>query len=118
MIGVLARDKGANEACTRREEKSRSGRESGEKRGHTKSGDGTRPHARGTELVPVSTCLAMSAPIVGIRREGKSRWERRSPLAPQHVKLLVEKGIKVIVQPSTIRVYHDSKYQEVRLPVA
>jgi len=53
-------------------------------------------------------------PTVGIRREGKSRWERRSPLAPVHVKALVEKGIKVIVQPSTIRVYHDSKYQEVR----
>lgn len=55
-----------------------------------------------------------SHPTVGIRREGKSRWERRSPLAPVHVKALVEKGIKVIVQPSTIRVYHDSKYQEVR----
>lgn len=59
-----------------------------------------------------------SAPIVGIRREGKSRWERRSPLAPVHVKVLVEKGIKVIVQPSTIRVYHDSKYAEVRSPSA
>lgn len=57
---------------------------------------------------------AMSAPIVGIRREGKSRWERRSPLAPVHVKALVEKGIKVLVQPSPIRVYHDSKYVEVR----
>jgi alpha-aminoadipic semialdehyde synthase len=54
----------------------------------------------------------MSSPIVGIRREGKSRWERRSPLAPVHVKALVERGIKVLVQPSTIRVYHDSKYQE------
>lgn len=56
----------------------------------------------------------MSAPIVGIRREGKSRWERRSPLAPVHVKMLVEKGMKVLVQPSPIRVYHDSKYVEVR----
>lgn len=57
----------------------------------------------------------MSAtPIVGIRREGKSRWERRSPLAPAHVKALVAQGLKVLVQPSTIRVYHDSKYEEVR----
>lgn len=55
-----------------------------------------------------------SSPIVGIRREGKSRWERRSPLAPAHVKALVAQGIKVLVQPSTIRVYHDSKYIEVR----
>ena len=56
-----------------------------------------------------------SSPIVGIRREGKSRWERRSPLAPAHVKALVAQGIKVLVQPSTIRVYHDSKYIEVRI---
>lgn len=59
-------------------------------------------------------CIMSATPSVGIRREGKSRWERRSPLAPAHVKALVAQGIKVLVQPSTIRVYHDSKYIEVR----
>lgn len=50
----------------------------------------------------------------GIRREDKSRWERRAPLAPQHVKQLVQRGIKVFIQPSNLRVFTDDEYREVR----
>ncbi len=38
-------------------------------------------------------------------REDQSVWERRAPLAPHHVKKLVDQGIKVIVQPSNRRAY-------------
>lgn len=44
-------------------------------------------------------------PIVGMRREDASVWERRAPLAPLHVRKLVREGIKVIVQPSNRRAY-------------
>ena len=40
-------------------------------------------------------------------------WERRAPLAPQHVRKLVKKGIKVIVQPSNRRAYPAQSYQQV-----
>lgn len=51
--------------------------------------------------------------VLGIRREDRGRWERRAPLAPQHVKELVAKGIKVIVQPSSLRTFSDRIYAEV-----
>lgn len=54
----------------------------------------------------------MATPTLGIRREDKNRWERRAPLAPIHVKQLVEKGIKVLVQPSTLRTFSDKQYQD------
>ena len=37
-------------------------------------------------------------------------WERRAPLAPSHVRKLVRKGIKVIVQPSNRRAYPMQAY--------
>ncbi|KAI8929038.1 Saccharopine dehydrogenase-domain-containing protein [Entophlyctis helioformis] len=50
---------------------------------------------------------------IGIRREGKNRWERRVPLVPEHVERLTkELGVKVFVQPSTKRVIPDEKYRE------
>ncbi|KAN0000432.1 hypothetical protein ACTFIZ_000856 [Dictyostelium cf. discoideum] len=49
---------------------------------------------------------------LGIRREDKNRWERRAPLAPSHVEELVKKGIKVIVQPSTLRNYPNVLYEK------
>jgi len=49
---------------------------------------------------------------LGIRREDKNRWERRAPVGPSHVKKLVEKGIRVLVQPSTLRTYSDTAYLE------
>ena len=43
--------------------------------------------------------------VLAVRREDASVWERRAPLAPSHVKKLVKKGIKVLVQPSNRRAY-------------
>lgn len=49
--------------------------------------------------------------LLGIRREDKSRWERRAPLAPEHVRALREEhGIVTVVQPSNIRVFTDDEY--------
>lgn len=52
---------------------------------------------------------------IGIRREEFSKWERRVVLVPAHCrKLLFQfKGrLQIKVQPSNIRVYPNSKYQE------
>ncbi|KAG5460909.1 MAG: hypothetical protein BJ554DRAFT_6987 [Olpidium bornovanus] len=50
---------------------------------------------------------------IGIRRETKGRWERRAPLNPADVKRLVkDHGAKVLVQPSSRRVFNDDKYAE------
>lgn len=50
---------------------------------------------------------------IGIRREDKNRWERRTPLTPQHVEELVkERGIGVVVQPSPIRTFDDEEYRQ------
>lgn len=47
---------------------------------------------------------------MGIRREDKDVWERRTPLSPTHVKQLVTSGIDVFVQPSHIRCFPDEEY--------
>jgi alpha-aminoadipic semialdehyde synthase len=52
------------------------------------------------------------AGVVGIRREDKSRWERRVPLAPTQVRQLVEGGLSVVVQPSDIRIFPDQEYEQ------
>jgi len=50
--------------------------------------------------------------VIGIRREDKNEWERRTPLIPSDVKELKEKyGIKTIVQPSKIRIYTDEEFK-------
>lgn len=50
--------------------------------------------------------------IIGIRREDKNQWERRTPLIPDHVKELKENhGIKTIVQPSELRVFTDKEFE-------
>ena len=51
------------------------------------------------------TPRAASGPTIAIRREDGSIWERRSPLAPFHVRKLVRKGARVLVQPSNRRAY-------------
>ncbi|MFH0981718.1 MAG: bifunctional lysine ketoglutarate reductase /saccharopine dehydrogenase family protein [Planctomycetota bacterium] len=49
---------------------------------------------------------------IGIRREDKSRWERRTPLVPEDVKRLVEnEGLEFVVQTSPIRVFPDDTYR-------
>ena len=51
---------------------------------------------------------------VGIRREDKSRWERRSPLTPEAVKDLIQQtGAQVYIQPSTKRIFTDNAYAKV-----
>lgn len=49
--------------------------------------------------------------VMAIRREDINVWERRSPIAPPHVAELVNKGIKVLVQPSTRRAYTMDEYE-------
>lgn len=46
---------------------------------------------------------------IGIRAEDKSVWERRAPLAPIHIKEIMEKNsdIKFIVQSSKKRIFSD-----------
>lgn len=50
---------------------------------------------------------------IGIRKEYKNVWERRTPLTPTHVKKLIEElKIKVNVQPSEIRIFPDKEYED------
>ncbi|EGG18260.1 aminoadipic semialdehyde synthase [Cavenderia fasciculata] len=49
---------------------------------------------------------------LGLRREDKNRWERRAPLAPSHIEQLVKRGIRCIVQPSTLRNYSNAAYEK------
>ncbi|KAM7438042.1 hypothetical protein ABFA07_012446 [Porites harrisoni] len=49
--------------------------------------------------------------VMAIRREDINVWERRAPIAPSHVAELVNKGIKVLVQPSTRRAYTMDEYE-------
>ena len=41
---------------------------------------------------------------VAVLRENKNRWERRTACTPSNVRELVAQGIRVLVQPSTLRV--------------
>jgi saccharopine dehydrogenase (NAD+, L-lysine-forming) len=48
---------------------------------------------------------------IGIRREDKSRWERRVPVTPEDArKLKEEHDIEVWVQPSPIRVFSEEEF--------
>ena len=49
--------------------------------------------------------------MVAILKESKNKWEQRAPLAPKHVKRLVDQGIQVIVQPSSRRAFYDAEYK-------
>ena len=49
--------------------------------------------------------------VIGIRREDKSRFERRAALAPEHVrKAISDAGIDVVVEPSDLRIHGDAAY--------
>jgi len=51
------------------------------------------------------------AHAIGIRREDKSRWERRVPITPEMVaRLRQEHGIEVYVQPSPVRVFREEEF--------
>lgn len=45
--------------------------------------------------------------VMAIRREDVNVWERRAPLAPQHVREITAAGHKVLVQPSNRRAIHN-----------
>ncbi len=49
---------------------------------------------------------------IGIRREDKNIWERRTPIIPEDVNDLIKNlGIKVLVQSSKIRIFDDKEYE-------
>lgn len=47
---------------------------------------------------------------IGVRREDKSCWERRTPITPDAASALVEQGVEVYVQPSPIRAYAENEF--------
>lgn len=50
---------------------------------------------------------------IGIRREDKSNWERRTPLTPAAVRQLSEQhGIRTYVQPSAIRAFSEIEFEQ------
>ncbi len=51
--------------------------------------------------------------ILGIRREDKSKWERRTPLVPIDIEKLIEKGYKVIVESSEKRIFKDEEFRNI-----
>ncbi|RLF58624.1 MAG: hypothetical protein DRN27_04890 [Thermoplasmata archaeon] len=52
------------------------------------------------------------AAILGLRREDKNKWEQRTPIIPDHIKILHDKyGIHSVVQPSPIRSFMDDEYK-------
>jgi len=56
--------------------------------------------------------------VIGIRREDKNKWERRTPLVPTDASdLQTNRGLKVVVQPSRVRVYADDEYRSAGLEV-
>jgi saccharopine dehydrogenase (NAD+, L-lysine-forming) len=49
---------------------------------------------------------------IGIRKEDKSRYERRAPLAPEHVREATQQGVSFLVEPSPVRVFPEEAYEE------
>ena len=50
--------------------------------------------------------------FIGILKENKSIWERRTPLTPEGCKKMIESGIGVIIQPSKQRCFTDFEYSD------
>ena len=76
---------------------------------------------RQRSIIPIVTprqCLSASQPpgrqpVLAIRQEESSIWERRAPLSPDHVEKLTREGVKVLVQPCHRRAYTMSEYERV-----
>ena len=49
---------------------------------------------------------------IGIRKEDKSRYERRAPLAPEQMAQAVARGLRFVVEPSPVRVFPDEEYRQ------
>lgn len=60
----------------------------------------------------------MSRQRIGIRSESKNRWERRTPLVPADVRMLVSRGYQVVCQPSSIRIHTDAEFQHAGAKIA
>lgn len=54
----------------------------------------------------------MSQTLIGVRREDKSKWERRVPFTPKAVAEFKAMGVPFFVQTSPIRVFKDEEYIE------
>lgn len=54
---------------------------------------------------------------IGIRREDKSIWERRTPLTPGDVSALAGQGLAFAVESSGHRVFSDADYEAAGVPV-
>jgi alpha-aminoadipic semialdehyde synthase len=51
--------------------------------------------------------------LIGIRREDKSKWERRVPLTPRKILELRQKhAIEFQVQPSPVRIFREPEYEQ------
>jgi len=66
-----------------------------------------------------STRNVLQKLTVGLRREDPLRiWERRTPLTPDAVNILVEQeGVEVILEPCERRIFTNSEYEKVRSPL-
>ncbi len=66
-----------------------------------------RPNLKANNLLRLKSFYPLrSKHVIGIRREDQSPWERRSPLAPEHVRTLIKKhNIKVLIQASNRRAF-------------
>lgn len=47
-----------------------------------------------------------------IRKEHKNQWEKRAPLTPEAVEVMVEQGLKIELEPCDVRVFSDDEYRE------
>ena len=48
---------------------------------------------------------------IAIRRENKSRYERRAPIAPEQMaRAIKEYGVQFVVEPSSVRIFDDGEY--------
>jgi len=57
-------------------------------------------------------------PTIGIRREDKSIWERRTPITPQDARdLQSDHGLEVIAQTSKVRVFEKDEYLHIGVAV-
>lgn len=55
--------------------------------------------------------------VIGVLRETKNYWECRTPVTPADAYVLMQKGIKVIIQPSSSRCFRDSEYESIGVEV-
>lgn len=55
---------------------------------------------------------------IGIRHEDKYKFERRTPIIPDHVRELTENGISITVEHSEKRIFPDQEYKEAGAEIA